>query len=46
VPAQSAAPPAQFKVADAIVQEEAPGTLGPPEFALDPGALGAGGVAG
>jgi hypothetical protein len=33
-------------VAEAIVQLEAPGTVGPPEFADDPGAVGAGGVAG
>jgi hypothetical protein len=46
VPAQSAAPPAQFSVAEAIVQEDAPGTVGPPVFALDPGAVGAGGTAG
>jgi hypothetical protein len=38
--------PAQSSVADAIVQLEAPGTLGAPEFALDPGAVGAGGTAG
>jgi hypothetical protein len=40
------APPAQSIVAEAIDQLDAPGTVGPPEFALDPGALGAGGVAG
>jgi hypothetical protein len=39
-------PPAQSIVADAIDQLEAPGTVGPPEFALEPGAVGAGGVAG
>jgi hypothetical protein len=38
--------PAQSNVADAIVQLDAPATVGPPEFALDPGAVGAGGVAG
>lgn len=38
--------PAQSRVAEAIVQLDAPGTVGPPEFALDPGALGAGGTAG
>jgi len=39
-------PPWQSRVALAIVQLEAPGTVGPPEFALEPGAVGAGGVAG
>ncbi|GAA5123099.1 hypothetical protein GCM10023320_34390 [Pseudonocardia adelaidensis] len=39
-------PPAQSIVADAIVQLDAPGTVGPPEFADEPGATGAGGVAG
>lgn len=39
-------PPAQSIVADAIDQLDAPGTVGPPEFALDPGAVGAGTVAG
>jgi hypothetical protein len=39
-------PPAQSTVADAIDQLDAPGTVGPPEFALEPGADGAGGVAG
>ena len=38
--------PAQSIVAEAIDQLEAPGTVGPPEFALEPGAVGAGGVAG
>jgi hypothetical protein len=38
--------PAQSRVAEAIVQLEAPGTVGPPEFALEPGAVGAGGTAG
>jgi hypothetical protein len=38
--------PRQSRVALAIVQLDAPGTVGPPEFALDPGAVGAGGVAG
>ena len=38
--------PAQSNVALAIVQLEAPGTVGPPEFALEPGAAGAGGIAG
>ena len=46
VPEQPVLLPAQFKVAEAIVQEEAPDTVGPPEFALEPGAVGAGGVAG
>ncbi|GAA5129429.1 hypothetical protein GCM10023320_49890 [Pseudonocardia adelaidensis] len=45
VPEQEALP-AQSRVAEAIVQLEAPGTVGPPEFALDPGAVGAGGVTG
>jgi hypothetical protein len=39
-------PPAQSIVAEAIDQLEAPGTVGPPEFADEPGAVGAGGVAG
>lgn len=39
-------PPTQSRVAEAIVQLEAPGTVGPPELALDPGAVGAGSVAG
>jgi hypothetical protein len=43
---EHAVPPAQSRVAEAIVQLEAPGTVGAPEFALDPGAVGAGGVAG
>jgi hypothetical protein len=38
--------PAQSSVADAIVQLDAPATVGPPEFALEPGAVGAGRVAG
>ena len=38
--------PAQSRVAEAMVQDDAPGTVGPPEFALEPGAVGAGGVAG
>jgi hypothetical protein len=38
--------PAQSRVAEAVVQLEAPGTVGPPEFALEPGAVGAGGTAG
>jgi len=38
--------PAQSSVASAIVQLEAPGTVGPPEFADEPGAVGAGGTAG
>jgi hypothetical protein len=38
--------PAQSRVAATIVQLEAPGTVGAPEFALDPGAVGAGGTAG
>jgi hypothetical protein len=45
VPVQTV-PPWQSRVALAIVQLEAPGTVGPPEFALEPGAVGAGGVAG
>jgi hypothetical protein len=43
---EQAMPPAQSSVALAIVQLEAPGTVGAPEFALDPGAVGAGSVAG
>jgi hypothetical protein len=39
-------PAAQSSVAEAIVQLDAPGTVGPPEFADDPGATGAGTVAG
>ncbi|MFD1524318.1 hypothetical protein ACFSJD_42990 [Pseudonocardia yunnanensis] len=46
VPVQVIPPPAQSMVAEAIVQLDAPGTVGPPEFALDPGATGAGSVAG
>jgi hypothetical protein len=46
VPAQSPEDPAQSSTPEAIVQLEAPGTVGPPEFALAPGAAGAGGVAG
>ncbi|WP_343959610.1 hypothetical protein [Pseudonocardia alaniniphila] len=46
VPVQVLPLPAQSMVADAIVQLDAPGTVGPPEFALDPGATGAGSVAG
>jgi hypothetical protein len=46
VPEQFPADPAQSSVAEAIVQLDAPGTVGPPEFALEPGAVGAGGVAG
>jgi hypothetical protein len=34
-----ATPPAQSRVANAIVQLEAPGIVGAPEFALDPGAV-------
>lgn len=43
---EQAIPPVQDSVADAIVQLDAPGTVVPPELALDPGAVGAGGVAG
>ncbi|WP_142107069.1 hypothetical protein [Pseudonocardia cypriaca] len=43
---EQAVPAAQSRVADAIVQLEAPGTVGAPEFALDPGAVGTGSVAG
>jgi hypothetical protein len=43
---EQAIPPVQSSVALAIVQLEAPGTVGAPEFALDPGAVGAGTVAG
>jgi hypothetical protein len=39
-------PPSQSIVADAIDQLDAPGSVGPPEFAEDPGATGAGTVAG
>jgi hypothetical protein len=39
-------PASQSIVADAIDQLDAPGTVGPPEFALEPGATGAGTVAG
>jgi hypothetical protein len=46
VPTQPDEDPAQSRVAEAIVQLEAPGTVGPPELADDPGAVGAGGVAG
>jgi hypothetical protein len=46
VPEQPAAEPAQSSIAEAVVQLEAPGTVGPPEFALEPGAVGAGGTAG
>ncbi|MFD1534374.1 hypothetical protein [Pseudonocardia aurantiaca] len=46
VPTQPAAEPAQSSIAEALVQLDAPGTVGPPEFALEPGAVGAGGVAG
>jgi hypothetical protein len=46
VPAQPEAEPAQARLASAIDHEDAPGTVGPPEFADDPGAMGAGGVAG
>jgi hypothetical protein len=45
VPEQPALPP-QSRVASAIVHEDAPGTVGAPEFALEPGAVGAGGVTG
>jgi hypothetical protein len=38
--------PAQSSVAEAIDQLDAPGTVGPPEFALEPGAVGTGGVTG
>jgi hypothetical protein len=38
--------PAQSIVAEAIDQLDAPGTVGPPEFADEPGATGAGTVAG
>jgi hypothetical protein len=43
---EHAMPLAQSSVAFAIVQLDAPGTVGAPEFALDPGAVGAGGTAG
>jgi hypothetical protein len=46
VPEQAVAASAQSRVASAIVQLDAPATVGPPELALDPGADGAGGVAG
>ncbi|OLT23620.1 hypothetical protein BJF78_32070 [Pseudonocardia sp. CNS-139] len=46
VPMQLFSPAAQSIVAEAIVQLDAPGTVGPPEFALDPGATGGGIVAG
>jgi hypothetical protein len=39
-------PATQSIVAEDIDQLEAPGTVGPPELALEPGAVGAGGVAG
>jgi hypothetical protein len=39
-------PPAQSRVADTMDQLDAPGTVGAPELALEPGAAGAGGVAG
>jgi hypothetical protein len=38
--------PAQSSVASAIDHDDAPGTVGPPVLALEPGAVGAGGVAG
>jgi hypothetical protein len=38
--------PVQSSSASAIDQLDAPGTVGPPEFAEEPGADGAGGVAG
>jgi hypothetical protein len=43
---EQATPSAQSSVALAIVQLDAPGTVGAPEFALEPGAVGAGRVAG
>jgi hypothetical protein len=45
-PPEQATPAAQSNVAEAIDQLDAPGTVGPPEFALDPGAVGAGGATG
>src|SRR5690606_26865910 len=36
-------PPLQSRTAEAIVQLDAPGTVGPPEFALEPGAVEPGG---
>src|SRR5690606_105153 len=41
-PAQPRPPPEQSSVASTIVQLDAPGTVGAPEFADDPGATGAG----
>jgi hypothetical protein len=38
--------PAQSSVASAIDHDDAPGAVGPPVLALEPGAVGAGGVAG
>ena len=38
--------PVQSSTADALVQLDAPGTVGAPELADEPGAVGAGGVAG
>jgi hypothetical protein len=46
VPEHPAAEPSQFNMAEAIVQLDAPGTVGAPELADEPGAVGAGGVAG
>jgi hypothetical protein len=46
LPVHVPAEPSQSSVADDIVQLEAPGTVGAPEFAFDPGAVGAGRVAG
>jgi hypothetical protein len=43
---EQAVSPAQSRSADAIDQLDAPGTVGPPEFALEPGVIGAGGTAG
>ncbi|NMH77849.1 hypothetical protein [Pseudonocardia xinjiangensis] len=46
VPEQPPGEPEQSSVAEALVQLDAPGTVGAPEAADEPGAVGAGGVAG
>jgi hypothetical protein len=46
MPEQPPEEPEQSSVADALDQLDAPGTVGAPELADEPGAVGAGGVAG
>jgi hypothetical protein len=46
VPEQPPEEPEQSSVAEALDQLDAPGTVGAPELADEPGAVGAGGVAG